>query len=63
MLIFDEKSGFPLAMQAGAPPIVEMRFRNLKLVDRADLPEGAFEYTPPDGVPVMDLGSMAKSAE
>ena len=68
LLVLDETTGFPVEMRAGdpgsgdpgsdRPPVLHMRFHDLKLVDRGDLPEKVFEYSPPEGVPVTDLGTM-----
>ncbi len=57
ILVIDEKTGFPTQVRAdGENPFVTMHFRNLKFVDRASLAESLFKYSPPQDVPVMDLG-------
>ena len=57
-----QRTGFPVQVRAdGESPFVAMNFRDFELVDAASLAEGLFDYTPPQGVPVMDLGAMAKS--
>jgi outer membrane lipoprotein-sorting protein len=58
-LVLDEKTGFPLEMRAGGEdPAMVMTFSNLEFLDRDALPADTFTYTPPEGVPVMDLGAM-----
>ncbi len=58
LLVLDESTGFPVEIKAGEPAVVHMTFRDLKLVGRGDLPAGVFDYNPPDGLPVTDLGAM-----
>ena len=63
VLVLDEATGFPIEIKAGSPQdggeaVVHMTFRDLKMVDRGDLAAGVFEYTPPEGLPVTDLGAM-----
>ncbi len=59
VMVIDEKTGHPIELWAGEPkPVIRMQFRNLKQVSRDSLPEGVFDYTPPDGVPVTDLAAM-----
>ncbi len=62
IFVIDQETGFPIEVRAdGETPFVTMRFRNLELIDPASLPAGLFEYSPPEGLPVMDLGPMLKS--
>ncbi len=62
IIVIDEQTGFPVQVRAaGEKPFVTMHFRNLEFVDAASLTPGLFDYTPPDGVPVMDLGAMVKA--
>ena len=71
VLILEEATGFPVEMSAGsldgssgpvAEPVVRMRFANLKQVEKTALPDGIFEYQPPDGIPVTDLATMLGAA-
>lgn len=57
-LVLDAETGAPVEMRAGEEPKVRMEFRNLKRVELGSLPEGTFEYRPPEGVPVIDLAAM-----
>ncbi len=60
IFVLDEKTGFPDQIRAdGDPPFITMDFRDLKL--GAKLPAELFEYTPPEGLPVTDLGAMLRS--
>lgn len=60
-LILDEKTGFPLEMTMGAEePFITMKLSNLEFIADSELPEGAFDYTPPEGVPVMDGAQLMK---
>lgn len=62
LIVLDEKTGFPTQVRAdGENPFVTINFRDLEFVDAASLPAGLFEYSPPAGVPVKDLGPMLKS--
>ncbi len=61
LLVLDAETGFPVEIRVGEPPAVEMSFDNLSQVDRDDLPPGVFEYEPPEGVAVTDLGAMLGS--
>ena len=61
VLVLDEKTAFPVEMRFGDPtPVILMEFQNLKRMSESALPQGIFEYTPPEGVPVMDLAEMLK---
>ncbi len=58
-IVIDEKTSFPSRIvMGGEQPIITMSFTNLKFVKASELPEGTFEYTPPEGVPVMDAAAM-----
>jgi len=58
-LVLDAKSAFPVRVTiGGAEPVITVRFDNLKFVPESELPAGAFQYTPPEGVPVMDAAAM-----
>ncbi len=64
IIVIDEKTGFPVEVRAdGEKPFVTMYFSNLEFVDTASLSEGLFDYSPPEGLPVMDLGPMLKAAQ
>lgn len=63
LLVLDERTGFPVEMRAGDPgpdhpAVLDVRFDEVKVVDPGDLPQGVFEYSAPEGVPVVDLGAM-----
>ena len=63
LLVLDESTGFPVEMRAGEPrsgqpAVLDVRFDEVKVVDPGDLPQGVFEYSPPEGVAVVDLGAM-----
>lgn len=54
-IVLDEKTGFPIRIEiGGAQPFLTMNLNNMKFVKESDLPDDAFSYTPPEGVPVMD---------
>lgn len=57
-MVLDAETGFPRALLIGdeAQPMVSMKFANLKFLDSVE--EGTFDYTPPEGVPVMDAAAM-----
>ncbi len=62
IFVIDQETGFPIEVRAdGETPFVTMRFRDLELLDPASLPMDLFTYSPPEGLPVMDLGPMLKS--
>jgi outer membrane lipoprotein-sorting protein len=62
VLILDKKSGFPIEVRVGGEqPLLVMNFHDLKFHDSFE--EGTFSYTPPEGVPVMDLGATAAPAQ
>ncbi len=62
VFIIDKQTGFPTEVRAGGEtPFVTMHFRNLKFLDAASLPDGLFTYSPPEGLPVMDLGPVLRS--
>ncbi len=62
VFVIDEKTGFPTEVRAdGEKPFVTIHFNNLEFVDKASLPEVLFTYSPPEGLPVMDLGPMLRS--
>lgn len=58
-LVLDTQTAFPVRLTiGGAEPVITVRFDNLKFVPESELPAGAFEYTPPEGVPVIDAAAM-----
>ncbi len=62
VLVIDEKTGFPTEVRTtGETPFLTMRFSNLKFVDA--LADELFEYTPPEGLPVMDVGAMLQAQQ
>jgi hypothetical protein len=62
VFVIDQKTGFPTEVRAaGETPFVTMRFRNLEFVDAASLADGLFDYRPPEGLPVMDLGPLLQA--
>ena len=62
IFVIDEETGFPTEVRAdGENPFLSMRFSNLEFVDA--LADELFEYSPPEGTPVMDLGPMLQSQQ
>ena len=58
-LVLDTRTAFPVRLTiGGAEPVITVRFDNLKFVPESEMPAGAFEYTPPEGVPVIDAAAM-----
>ena len=63
LIVLDQETGFPTSVRAeGSSPVFSMTFSNLELIDAESLEDGTFSYTPPEGVPVMDLGALAGQA-
>ena len=54
VLVIDEATGFPVEMRMSE--MISMKMHDVKILDA--LPPGAFNYTPPEGATVMDLGQM-----
>ena len=54
VLVLDEATGFPVEMRMSE--MISMKMYDVKVLDA--LPPGAFDYTPPEGATVMDLGQM-----
>lgn len=57
----DEKNVFPMEMviHMNEQPMINIRFHNLKHIKKSEMDMGLFQYTPPEGVQVMDLeGTM-----
>lgn len=62
-LVLHEATGHPAAITIGGEtPLVTMQFGEFEPTTLEKLGEGAFSYTPPEGVQVMDLGAMANPA-
>ncbi len=62
IFVIDEKTGFPTQVRAaGESPFITMQFHDLEFVDAAALPAELFTYSPPEGLPVTDLGPMLQS--
>ncbi len=62
IFVIDEKTGFPTEVRADSEvPFVTMFFRDLEFLDAASLPADLFVYSPPEGLPVRDLGPVLKS--
>ncbi len=58
-LTLDRKTGFPKALEAGGEaPFLTLDLESFERLERGSLPPDAFEYTPPEGAQVMDLGAM-----
>lgn len=55
-IVLDEKTGHPLRMTFGGveQPMMKLETTRFEFVDESELPAGAFSYTPPEGVQVMD---------
>ncbi len=55
LFVIDEQTGFPTEVRAdGETPFITMSFSDLELVEAAALPAELFEYTPPEGVTVIE---------
>ena len=59
-MVLDEKTGFPLetAMGDGEKDLMTVKMSGLKFLKKEDIPQDAFAYKPPPGLPVTDLGSL-----
>ncbi len=59
-MVIDKNDFFPMKveMYMNDEPMMVMDMTNYKRVNKADIPEGSFSYTPPEGVQVMDLDAM-----
>ncbi|MCP3959916.1 MAG: hypothetical protein GY719_18890 [bacterium] len=59
IFVLDEKTGFPTELRAdGENPFVTVTFDNLEFPKKESLPAGLFEYTPPEGLPVLDRSAQ-----
>ena len=62
LFVLDARTGFPREVRAeGENPFLAMSFHDLVFVDPATLPAELFEYTPAEGVSVMDLGAVLQA--
>lgn len=60
VMVLDEETALPQEMriETAAGPLMTMRFENVKVMDPAAVDKDKFNFTPPEGVQVMDLGAM-----
>ena len=57
-LVLDEKTAFPRRMRIGGEfPFMVMNFDPVEFVDPEKLDPGLFQYTPPEGAKVIDMGA------
>ena len=55
-MVLDPKTNFPRSMQVGGEqPMMTVKFGEVSFLDSVDDKE--FDFTPPDGVPLIDLGA------
>ena len=58
-LVLDETEGLPLQLKLGAEqPFITIEFSDYEFFEAKDIRDADYMYTPPDGVPVNDIGSM-----
>jgi outer membrane lipoprotein-sorting protein len=64
VMVLDADKALPEEIRMGPKdnPVMTMRFTDWKFYGAAGAPAGTFEYTPPEGVQVMDLGAMQGGA-
>jgi hypothetical protein len=63
LLVLDAETGAPVEFRTeGETPMIRMEFHGLERLEPGGVPEGAFSYTPPEGVPVIDLGAVLQSS-
>lgn len=64
VLVLDAGDAVPKEVRMGAQddPVMTMRFSDWEFFGEGGAPAGTFEYTPPEGVQVMDLGAMQGGA-
>lgn len=59
IFVFDAATGFPKKVQAeGEVALLTLLFEDLEFLNASSLPAELFQYTPAEGVQVMDLGAM-----
>lgn len=58
-LVLDEKTGFlDQIVVGGEQPILTMSVKNLSFLKASELEAGSFDYTPPEGVRVIDAAQL-----
>ncbi len=64
-IVLDEKNIFPMEMviYMEEDPFMNMKFYNLNFVKKADLDQSLFNYTPPEGVSVMDISDSLEQMQ
>ena len=62
-LVLDAASAIPVSMEIslGASMEIVIAFANFEALDREDIPEGTFEYTPAEGTTVTDMAPLLKA--
>ncbi len=62
-LVLDAKSAIPVSMEIslGSTMDIEIAFSNFETIDREDIPEGTFDYTPAEGTTVTDMAPLLKA--
>ena len=56
VMVLDRKTNFPRSMQVGGEqPLMTVNFGEVEFLEEVDSSE--FAYTPPEGVPLIDLGA------
>lgn len=65
VLVLDAEDAVPKEVRMGPTdePMMTMRFSDWEFYGAAGAPAGTFDYTPPEGVQVMDLGAMQGGAQ
>lgn len=65
VMILNKKSAFieELILGSAEKPLMKMRFENLKFLKPDNLGDDLFQFTPPEGVPVMDLIKQMKAGQ
>ena len=63
IFVLDEKTGFPTELRAdGENPFVEVTFDNLEFPKKESL-DGLFDYTPPEGLPIVDRSAVPQAGQ
>jgi len=58
-LVLDEKKAMPLRLEIGGEqPLLTMNFTDYEFFGAGQVIDSDYAYTPPDGVPVRDIGTM-----
>jgi len=62
-LVLDAASAIPVSMEIslGATMDIEIAFSNFEALDREDIPDGTFDYTPAEGTVVTDMAPLLKA--